>query len=156
MVDVAETEDQKDVEVTSTAQELVAKRSSKICGSEKSREPEAIDVQAVSAQQRMEELSAPVKEKTKASERAPMFEKVHVPEPKKMEPASNQDRTAETKTVSSSSSSCQYSYGYLGQREKGEGIPETCIECAKILDCMLSEYYKKEESVKEIKKWYSF
>jgi hypothetical protein len=35
-----------------------------------------------------------------------------------------------------------------------EGIPETCVECNKSLDCMLSEYYKSENTVAEIKKWY--
>lgn len=61
----------------------------------------------------------------------------------------------ETKTASSQSV-CQYGFGYLSQREKGEGIPDTCIECPKSLSCMLSEYYKTQESVKEIKKWYKF
>ena len=51
---------------------------------------------------------------------------------------------------------CLYGFGYLSQREKGESIPDTCIECPDSLDCMLSEYYKKEENVKAIKKWYNF
>jgi hypothetical protein len=49
---------------------------------------------------------------------------------------------------------CKFYFGYLGKREKGEGIPETCLECNKSLDCMLSEYYKSEDTVAEIKKWY--
>jgi hypothetical protein len=49
---------------------------------------------------------------------------------------------------------CKYYLGYLSQRDKGEGIPETCVECNKSLDCMLSEYYKSEKTVAEIKKWY--
>jgi hypothetical protein len=49
---------------------------------------------------------------------------------------------------------CKYYLGYLSQRDKGEGIPETCVECSKSLDCMLSEYYKSENTVAEIKKWY--
>ena len=57
---------------------------------------------------------------------------------------------------SSSPTGCQYGFGYLSQREKGEGIPDGCIECAQSLSCMLSEYYKAEKSVKEIKKWYGF
>ncbi len=61
----------------------------------------------------------------------------------------------QTITPPPSSSGCQYGFGYLSQREKGQGIPDTCIECPKSLSCMLSEYYKKEE-IKEIKKWYSF
>jgi len=67
-----------------------------------------------------------------------------------------QGAVAETKTVTTSSSVCQYGFGYLSQREKGESIPETCIECAKSLECMLSEYYKAEKGVKEIRKWYNF
>jgi len=65
-----------------------------------------------------------------------------------------QETKAQTNAVSVPSSDCQYGFGYLRQREKGEGIPDTCIECSKSLDCMLSEYYKAEKSVKEIKKWY--
>lgn len=77
--------------------------------------------------------------------------------PGSAEPAvSIETETAEQKPDASFSSGCQYGFGYLRQREKGKGIPETCIECAKILECMLSEHYKEENSVKEIKKWYSF
>ena len=54
----------------------------------------------------------------------------------------------------SSDNTCQHYYGYLGQREKGEGIPSSCVECAKSLDCMLAEYYKSKETVEEIRKWY--
>ncbi len=49
---------------------------------------------------------------------------------------------------------CRYYLGYLSQRDKGEGIPDTCVECNKSLDCMLTEYYKSEDTVAEIKKWY--
>lgn len=154
LVDVTETEDQIHIKVTSTAEELVTRRNSKIGEPEKTKELEAIDMQAVMAQQTLEELCPPMKEKTKVSEKTVMLGKVRVPEPKKEEPCSDQGQTSETKTVSPTSSSCQYGYGYLSQREKGEGIPETCIECAKILNCMLSKYYTSGESVKEIKKWY--
>jgi hypothetical protein len=74
-------------------------------------------------------------------------------------------KTTEPKTIvkqtvksegenASSGNTCQYYYGYLGQREKGEGIPNSCVECAKSLDCMLAEYYKSKETVEEIRKWY--
>jgi hypothetical protein len=86
-----------------------------------------------------------------------VLEQVQASQPKKIEIAPIQQVTAEeTKAVSASSSDCQYGFGYLSQREKGEGIPDSCIECPKLLSCMLSEYYKAEESVKEIKKWYNF
>jgi hypothetical protein len=54
-----------------------------------------------------------------------------------------------------SSSQCLYYFGYLNQREKGETIPETCDECTKLLECLLSEHHGSEKSIKEIKKWYS-
>ncbi len=63
---------------------------------------------------------------------------------------------AETKKISKSSSGCEYGFGYLSQRGRGEAIPETCLECPKSLDCMLSRIYEKDQSVKEIKKWYKF
>lgn len=62
----------------------------------------------------------------------------------------------ETRTTSQSSFVCKYSFGYLSQRGSGEAIPETCVECPKSLDCMLSRIYEKDQSVKEIKKWYKF
>ncbi|MEM3626666.1 MAG: hypothetical protein QXZ25_01425 [Candidatus Bathyarchaeia archaeon] len=34
---------------------------------------------------------------------------------------------------------CPHSFGYLSQRRKGEKIPDECITCEKLLDCMLSE-----------------
>ena len=66
-----------------------------------------------------------------------------------------QEPTVQTRMIFPSSSDCQYGYGYLSQRDKDEGIPDTCLECPRSLDCMLAEYHKKEETVKEIKKWYS-
>jgi hypothetical protein len=51
------------------------------------------------------------------------------------------------------SSECRYYFGYLANREKNESIPETCLDCPKSLDCMLSNHELKN-SVQEIKKWY--
>jgi hypothetical protein len=48
---------------------------------------------------------------------------------------------------------CQHYFGYLGNREKNESIPETCLDCPNSLDCMLSNH-KPRNSVQEIKKWY--
>ena len=55
----------------------------------------------------------------------------------------------------SSDSGCRHYFGYLGERDKGEGIPPECLECPKSLDCMLNNY-KSKGSVAEIKKWYPF
>ena len=51
---------------------------------------------------------------------------------------------------------CEHYFGYLSERDKGEGIPEKCFECPKSIECMLSEYNKSKESVEAIKKWYPF
>jgi hypothetical protein len=51
---------------------------------------------------------------------------------------------------------CLYFFGYLNQRNKGEGIPETCFDCPKSVECMLIESNRSRASVNEIKKWYSF
>ena len=56
----------------------------------------------------------------------------------------------------SSDFKCSYYFGYLYEREKGKSIPETCFECPKSLECLMSESTNSKESVKEIKKWYSF
>jgi len=53
-----------------------------------------------------------------------------------------------------SSSGCSFYLGYLSERDKGETIPSSCIECSKSLECMLSKVHKSNKSVKEIKKWY--
>ncbi len=59
------------------------------------------------------------------------------------------------KQTQSSDSECLYFFGYLSQRDKSEGVPVTCFVCSKSIECMLQEYNKSEDSVKEIKKWYS-
>jgi hypothetical protein len=82
----------------------------------------------------------------------------HVVEPKVVEPKPQSPMPKslgkEEKENHPSDQVCKYYLGYLSQRDKGEGIPETCVECNKSLDCMLSEYYKSENTVAEIKKWY--
>jgi len=63
----------------------------------------------------------------------------------------------EKETANSSSDvECSHYLGYLNQRVKGETIPETCIVCPKSIECLLSESNTSKESLKEIKKWYSF
>lgn len=49
---------------------------------------------------------------------------------------------------------CKFYFGYLKRREKGAKIPESCVECPKSVDCMLSNLYKSPAAVTEIKKWY--
>lgn len=34
---------------------------------------------------------------------------------------------------------CPYYFGYLNQRSKGEEIPEECLTCKKIVQCMLTK-----------------
>ena len=81
-----------------------------------------------------------------------------VVEPKVVEPKAQspipKSKDKEDEENHPSDQVCRYYFGYLSQRNKGEGIPETCVECNKSLDCMLSEYYKSENTVAEIKKWY--
>lgn len=38
-----------------------------------------------------------------------------------------------------SNSTCQHKFGFLGQRPKGTDIPDECLTCEKMLDCMFSE-----------------
>ena len=74
---------------------------------------------------------------------------------KPIETASTRHLTkSEGKVDTPSDSRCKHYFGYLGHRDKGEGIPDACLECPKSLDCMLSDYYRSKETVEEIKKWY--
>jgi hypothetical protein len=38
-----------------------------------------------------------------------------------------------------SSSTCKRYFGYLSQREKGAGMPDECLTCDKMIDCMFSK-----------------
>ncbi len=53
----------------------------------------------------------------------------------------------------SAKTGCQYWFGFLNQKEKTEIIPQQCVECEKVLDCMLSQK-NSENAVSEIRKWY--
>jgi chromosome segregation ATPase len=57
---------------------------------------------------------------------------------------------------SKSGNGCGYHFGYLSDRDKGEEIPNACVECSKSLDCMLSKVHQSNKTVKEIEKWYHF
>ena len=37
------------------------------------------------------------------------------------------------------SEGCQHHFGYLGERQSKEKIPETCMTCASIVKCMLKK-----------------
>ena len=34
---------------------------------------------------------------------------------------------------------CQYWLGYLNQKAKGEPMPKGCVECEKVMECMLNQ-----------------
>jgi hypothetical protein len=48
---------------------------------------------------------------------------------------------------------CRYFFGYLNQKEKTESVPQECVECEKVMECMLSQEHSKD-AVSEIRKWY--
>jgi hypothetical protein len=48
---------------------------------------------------------------------------------------------------------CQNWFGFLSQKDKNESIPQECVECEKVMDCMLNRQYDSG-AVSEIKKWY--
>jgi hypothetical protein len=67
------------------------------------------------------------------------------------------NKESEKKNVSNySDSECLHYFGFLNQRKKDEAMPETCVVCPRSIECLLSDSNNSEESVKEIKKWYSF
>jgi hypothetical protein len=49
---------------------------------------------------------------------------------------------------------CPHWFGYLKQKEDGEGIPPECIECEKAIECLLGKSPYSTKAVKEIKKWF--
>lgn len=48
---------------------------------------------------------------------------------------------------------CRYWFGYLYQKDKTESVPQECVECEKVMECMLSEEHS-QVAVTEISKWY--
>ncbi len=48
---------------------------------------------------------------------------------------------------------CRYWFGYLYQKDRTESVPQECVECAKVMECMLSEEHS-QIAVTEISKWY--
>lgn len=49
---------------------------------------------------------------------------------------------------------CQYWFGFLSEKDKSESLPQECIECEKVMACMLNQYYTSPNPASEIKKWY--
>lgn len=49
---------------------------------------------------------------------------------------------------------CNYWFGYLSQKDKSQSVPADCVECEKVVDCMLNQVKSSPTAVKEIKKWY--
>jgi len=49
---------------------------------------------------------------------------------------------------------CNRYFGYLGQRDKGEQIPEHCFGCSKSIECMLESNEHSSKKVEGIKQWY--
>jgi DNA-directed RNA polymerase subunit RPC12/RpoP len=49
---------------------------------------------------------------------------------------------------------CQYFFSYLSKKDTNNPIPEDCVECKKVLECMLNQEYSSQAAVEEIKKWY--
>lgn len=66
-----------------------------------------------------------------------------------------ESQDASKEQTQSSDFKCSYYFGYLSERNKSDGVPETCFVCSKSVECMLQEYNKSKDSVEEIKKWYS-
>jgi hypothetical protein len=155
LVNTADVANQEEIELALATQNLLKRRKPKVAKRDNPEKLSETAIQAPTSQPKAEELCEPEKE-PEIVEQVAAARQTPVPTQNPVVLAPMQPVVAiETIAVTTTSSGCQYGFGYLRQREKGKGIPDTCIECSKSLDCMLSEYYKKEESVKEIKKWYS-
>jgi len=151
---MAEPENQGEISISFASKKAMKLKKQKMVQADDS-EGLNLEVQPASVEPALEELVVP-KKTPEGGEDAILLEQVQMPRQEKVEmPPVQQTKTLEAETVSQASSNCQYGFGYLGQRKKGEEIPDTCIECPKSLNCMLSDYYKKEESMAEIKKWYA-
>ncbi|HTY75340.1 MAG TPA: hypothetical protein VMD05_07235 [Candidatus Nanoarchaeia archaeon] len=49
---------------------------------------------------------------------------------------------------------CQHWLGFLGQKDNKESVPPECVECDKVLECMLNQIHSSQNAVSQIKKWY--
>ena len=80
------------------------------------------------------------KEKTKQPEAEPAVtkEEVKKDKPKKMPEIKNDEQKPESSVNKVASSGCPQTFGYLANRPKDVSIPQGCLVCAKMVDCMLS------------------
>ena len=122
----------------------------KVEGLEEERKADRVEAERLESERLEAERRA--KEPKKVKERQQVKKK----EPKTVVLSQVKQSVEDTEDIEQSSDSgCKYYFGYLGQRDKGDEIPDACFECPQSLDCMLQSY-KSKESVAEIKKWYPF
>lgn len=57
------------------------------------------------------------------------------------------------KYVQEEEKSCQHWFGFLTQKNSNQSIPPECVECPKVLECMLGNQ-QTANAVSQIKKWY--
>jgi FtsZ-interacting cell division protein ZipA len=93
-----------------------------------------------------------LEQKSETQPATPSQIQIKEPQPKQTDQTLKPDITEDNQKTTESSG-CQYYFGYLGNRQKNEAIPETCLACPNSLDCMLSKH-KLTNSVQEMKKWY--
>ena len=157
MVDNSSTGELVEKEAVSTARKVLTRRRSKIVEPEGFQELGTLDIQVVRDQPQLEERCATsTEEKIELSEKVVNLELVQPSQQKPSELVPSKEiATVDRKKPSESSLGCQHVFGYLGHLGRGEKIPDACIECPVSLKCLLSDYYKSGESVKEISKWYA-
>ena len=126
-----------------TSKKVVKLKEQKIVKADKG-EGKTLKMQPASVEPPLKGSSVPEKKHEGAKE--PILpEQVQMSQQGKVETSSvQQTKTLKAETVSQASSNCNYGFGYLGQRKKGEEIPESCMECSKLVNCMLSKLHKKE------------
>ena len=157
LVDNSSTGELVEKESASKVRKVLTRRRSKIVEPEGFQELGTLDIQVISDQPALEErCAASTKEKIELSEKVVSLEQVQPSQQEPIELAPSQEiATVEREKLPESSLGCKHVFGYLGHRGRGEKIPDACIECPVSLKCLLSDYYKSGESVKEISKWYT-
>ena len=118
-------------------------------------EAEKKEARRMEVQRKVERLAEQMAERLeKERKETEQHQEIKSKAPEPIEPPQTEQPAASTEEEDTpSDSGCRHYFGYLGQRDKGEEIPSTCLECPKSLDCMLNNY-KSKGSVAEIKKWY--
>ena len=157
LVDNSNTGELVEKESASTVRKVLTRIRTKIVEPEGFQELGTLDIQVVRGQPALEERCATsTEERIELSEKVVNLEQVQPSQQKPIELAPSPEiATVERKKLPESSLGCKHVFGYLGHRGRGEKIPDACIECPVSLKCLLSDYYKSGESVKEISKWYT-